>query len=177
MYLTELLQDVLEYQPARDQVAAAALDFDGDRLGASLRGQVRAHLDGLDPETLSRMLITGLTRDEFPDGRGAVYQLGAQPGAGDLRPSPHVHREQAAVPAGPGSAGRRGRAAAGPGRDRDRHRRHVATSARLEQAGLEVTRVPGSELGSARGGPRSLTCPVTRDPVTSGPGAPIRAGA
>ncbi|HEY4701751.1 MAG TPA: arginine deiminase family protein, partial [Streptosporangiaceae bacterium] len=32
MYLTELLQDVLEYQPARDQVAAAALDFDCDRL-------------------------------------------------------------------------------------------------------------------------------------------------
>ena len=75
MYLTELLQDVLEYQPARDQVAAAALDPGGDRLGDSLRGQVRAHLDGLDPETLSRMLITGLTRDEFRDGRGAVYQL------------------------------------------------------------------------------------------------------
>ncbi|HEY4701758.1 MAG TPA: arginine deiminase family protein [Streptosporangiaceae bacterium] len=55
--------------------------------------------------------------------------------------------------------------------------RHVATSARLEQAGLEVTRVPGSELGSARGGPRSLTCPVSREPVTSGPGTPIRAGA
>ena len=75
MYLTELLQDVLEYQPARDQVAAAALDPGGDRLGESLRGQVRAHLDGLDPETLSRALITGLTRDEFRDGRGAAYQL------------------------------------------------------------------------------------------------------
>jgi arginine deiminase len=54
--------------------------------------------------------------------------------------------------------------------------RHAAISARLEQAGLEVTRVPGSELGSARGGPRSLTCPVSREPVTSGPGAPISAG-
>jgi arginine deiminase len=78
LYLTELLQDVLEYQPARDEVAAAVLDhrhLGQDRLGEGLRGQVRAHLDGLDPETLSRLLITGLTRDEFRDGRGAAYQL------------------------------------------------------------------------------------------------------
>ena len=54
--------------------------------------------------------------------------------------------------------------------------RHATIGARLEQAGLEVTRVPGSELGSARGGPRSLTCPVSRAPVTSGPGVPISAG-
>ena len=78
MYLTELLQDVLEYQPARDQVAAAALDPGGDRLGESLRGQVRAYLDGLDPETLSRVLITGLTRDEFRDGRGRCTSSSAR---------------------------------------------------------------------------------------------------
>jgi arginine deiminase len=363
MYLTELLQDVLEYQPARDQVAAVALDSDGDRLGESLRGQVRAHLDGLDPETLSRMLITGLTRDEFRDGRGAVYQLlGPQdylieplPGLMFTRdtsvwvgdrvavtspPGPGRRREPSlvqaiydhhpmftgskplyrpgpealdggdvlllapgviaigtggqtsaaaverlarsafgagfahtvlAVPIGPRPAPQGGAAhldttctmvdtdavimhpalaysmtarsitvrhpSDGPapqgadelrvshprpfleaaalaiGIDRLRvidtglgpaglgpavpggpwddggntlmtrvgqavsFERHVATSARLEQAGLEVTRVPGSELGSARGGPRSLTCPVSREPVTSGPGAPIRAGA
>jgi arginine deiminase len=78
LYLTELLQDVLEYQPARDQVIAAVLDDDRagpDRRGEDLRGQLRAHLGGLDPETLARVLITGLTRDEFRDGRGAVYQL------------------------------------------------------------------------------------------------------
>jgi arginine deiminase len=51
------------------------MDPGGDRLGESLRGQVRVHLDGLDPETLARVLITGLTRDEFRDGRGVVYQL------------------------------------------------------------------------------------------------------
>ena len=73
LYLTELLQDVLEYQPARQQVAAAVLA--DPRLGDELCGRVRAHLDGLDPETLSQVLITGLTRDEFRDGRGAVYQL------------------------------------------------------------------------------------------------------
>jgi arginine deiminase len=367
MYLTELLQDVLEYQPARDQVAAAALDPGGDRLGESLRGQVRAHLDGLDPETLSRVLITGLTRGELRDGRGAVYQLlGPQdylieplPGLMFTRdtsvwvgdrvavtspPGPGRRRESSlvqavydhhpmftgskplyrpgpealdggdvlllapgviaigtggqtsaaaverlarsafgagfahtvlAVPIGPRPGPQSGAGQSGathldtictmvdtdavvmhpalaysmtarsitvrhlgggsalPGADElrvshprpfleaaalaigiDRLRvigtglgpaglgpavpggpwddggntlitrvghavpfeRHVATSAQLEQAGLEVTRVPGGELGSARGGPRSLTCPVSREPVTSGPGAPIRAG-
>jgi arginine deiminase len=73
LYLTELLQDVLEYPSARNQVAAAVLA--GSQLGDELDGQLRAHLDGLDPETLSQVLITGLTRDEFRDGRGAVHQL------------------------------------------------------------------------------------------------------
>ena len=43
--------------------------------------------------------------------------------------------------------------------------RHAETSARLEAAGLAVTLVPGYELGSDRGGPRGLTCPVSREPV------------
>jgi arginine deiminase len=73
LYLTELLQDVLEFPSARDQVAAAVLD--GSQLGGELDGQLRSHLDGLDPEALCRVLITGLTRDEFRDGRGAVHQL------------------------------------------------------------------------------------------------------
>jgi arginine deiminase len=73
LYLTELLQDVLEFPPARDQVVKAVLD--GSQLGAELDGQLRSHLDGLDPEALSRVLITGLTRDEFRDGQGAVHQL------------------------------------------------------------------------------------------------------
>jgi arginine deiminase len=73
LYLTELLQDVLEFPSARDQVVTAVLD--GSQLGAELDGQLRSHLDGLDPEALSRVLITGLTRDEFRDGQGAVHQL------------------------------------------------------------------------------------------------------
>jgi arginine deiminase len=374
LYLTQLLQDVLEYQPARHQVVAAVLD--GTGLGAELSGQIRAHLDGLDPETLSRVLITGLTRDEFRDGRGAVYQLlGPQdylieplPGllftrdssvwVGDrvavTSPSGRTRRREAslvgavydhhpmftgskalyrpgpepldggdvlllapgviaigigartcaaaverlarsafgagfahtvlAVPIGhlPGPAPGRGghldtictmvgtdevvmhpalaysmtarsittrstteqrtpdvagglrvshprpfleAAALAMGIERLRvidtglspaapgggqwddggntlitgagravsFERHAETSARLEEAGLEVTRVPGSELGSERGGPRGLTCPVSREPVglpdqradpqadpsggTSCPGLPIKAGA
>jgi arginine deiminase len=73
LYLTELLQDVLEFPSARAQVVAAVLA--GSRLGGELDGQLRSHLDGLDPEALARVLITGLTRDEFRDGRGAVHQL------------------------------------------------------------------------------------------------------
>jgi arginine deiminase len=73
LYLTELLQDALEYAPARHQAVASVLD--DARLGDDLRGQLHRHLDGLDPETLSQVLIAGLTRGEFRSGRGAVYQL------------------------------------------------------------------------------------------------------
>ncbi len=52
------------------------------------------------------------------------------------------------------------------------HERNVETNARLEAAGIEVIRVPGSELGSGRGGPRGMACPVGRDPAaTPGDGA------
>jgi arginine deiminase len=43
------------------------------------------------------------------------------------------------------------------------YERNVVTNARLEAAGIEVLRIPGSELGSGRGGPRCMSCPVRRD--------------
>ena len=45
------------------------------------------------------------------------------------------------------------------------YERNVETNARLERAGIEVIRVPGSELGSGRGGPRCMSCPLVRDPL------------
>ncbi|MGW0005828.1 arginine deiminase [Nocardia grenadensis] len=45
------------------------------------------------------------------------------------------------------------------------YERNEMTNARLEDAGIEVLRIPGSELGSGRGGPRCLSCPLARDPV------------
>ncbi|MHA6801869.1 arginine deiminase [Salinifilum ghardaiensis] len=42
------------------------------------------------------------------------------------------------------------------------YERNVETNARLEEAGIEVLRIRGSELGSGRGGPRCMSCPVLR---------------
>src|SRR5882672_4448892 len=40
------------------------------------------------------------------------------------------------------------------------YERNVVTNARLEDAGIEVLRIGGSELGTGRGGPRCMSCPV-----------------
>jgi arginine deiminase len=45
------------------------------------------------------------------------------------------------------------------------YERNVETNAQLEHAGIEVVRIRGSELGSGRGGPRCMSCPIRRDPV------------
>lgn len=45
------------------------------------------------------------------------------------------------------------------------YERNVETNARLEASGIEVLRIAGSELGSGRGGPRCMSCPVARDPL------------
>lgn len=47
------------------------------------------------------------------------------------------------------------------------YERNVETNARLEDAGIEVVRIAGSELGSGRGGPRCMSCPVSRAPLPS----------
>jgi arginine deiminase len=43
------------------------------------------------------------------------------------------------------------------------YERNVETNSRLEQAGIEVIAIAGSELGSGRGGPRCMSCPISRD--------------
>jgi arginine deiminase len=122
---------VLEYKLARQQA-----------IGAALAGQVRRHLEGLDPEALTELLITGLTAGEFRSGRGAVYQL---LGASDfiLRPQPDLvfFRDQSVwigdqvAVASPAAAGRR--LPAEPTRIVYAHHPLFAGTKSLYQPGLE----------------------------------------
>ena len=48
------------------------------------------------------------------------------------------------------------------------YERNEETNDRLEDAGIEVVRIAGSELGSGRGGPRCMSCPISRAPLTVG---------
>jgi arginine deiminase len=73
LYITELLQDTLEYQPARDEAIAGVLD--DFRLGDQLRRIVESFLTDLTPEALTQVLVAGLAHEELKTGRGLVYQL------------------------------------------------------------------------------------------------------
>jgi arginine deiminase len=73
LYLTELLQDSLEYQAARDE--AIGLAVADARLGDELRGQLRSHMESLGPEALAQVLIAGLTPHELKLGHGVVFEL------------------------------------------------------------------------------------------------------
>ena len=45
------------------------------------------------------------------------------------------------------------------------YERNSETNRRLEEHGIEVIPIAGSELGSGRGGPRCMSCPVSREPL------------
>lgn len=45
------------------------------------------------------------------------------------------------------------------------YERNVTINAHLQENGIDVITVPGTELGRGRGGPRCMTCPISRAPV------------
>ena len=45
------------------------------------------------------------------------------------------------------------------------YERNRNTNARLREHGVTVVTIPGSELGTGRGGPRCMSCPVSREPL------------
>lgn len=45
------------------------------------------------------------------------------------------------------------------------YERNTETNARLQDSGIEVLPIAASELGTGRGGPRCMSCPVARDPL------------
>jgi arginine deiminase len=73
LYLIELLQDSLEYQPARDEAVRLAIGDAG--LGDDLRDQLRSHLEDLEPEVLAQVLVAGVSPQELKVGHGVVFEL------------------------------------------------------------------------------------------------------
>jgi arginine deiminase len=78
LYLSELLAETLKADVSRRWMLDR--DVTVDDLGVELAERVRAHLEGMDPESLARHLIGGLLQSELPGGAGglAYSSMGAQ---------------------------------------------------------------------------------------------------
>ena len=73
LYLADLLAETLHVPEARALTIGAVLAE--PRLGATLRADVAAHLDGLHPDDLALVLVAGLAHEELRSGAGLVHRL------------------------------------------------------------------------------------------------------
>jgi arginine deiminase len=73
LYLADLVTEVLGMPAARTELTEAVLS--DVRLGDTLRAEVAAHLDDLDPAGLATVLMAGLAHEELRTGSGIVYSL------------------------------------------------------------------------------------------------------
>ncbi|HEY1178968.1 MAG TPA: arginine deiminase [Phytomonospora sp.] len=73
LYLGDLLTETLSVPDAREAAIADVLA--DERLGQTLRGIVRSHLDGLDGEDLATALMAGLAHEELRTGTGLAYTM------------------------------------------------------------------------------------------------------
>ncbi len=73
IYLSGLLQDVLEYASARQEAVDSVLA--SSELGEELASAILSHLTELSPEDLAATLIAGLTPAELRTGQGLVHDL------------------------------------------------------------------------------------------------------
>jgi len=73
IYLTGLLQDVLEYSPARREAIASVLA--NAELGEELAAAVSRHLDALAPEDLASALVAGITTDDPAEGSSTTCSI------------------------------------------------------------------------------------------------------
>jgi arginine deiminase len=158
LYLTELLQDVLA-------VPLGHPDRRLDTICTMLNGDTVLMRPAVAYSLTARVLTPGAGGPRVSHPQAFLAAAAAAAGRDRLR----------VVETGFGPAGREQWDDAGnllvlaPGLVVT-HERNVATLARLERCGIESIGVPGSELCGPRGGPRSLCCPVSRDP------APLPAG-
>jgi arginine deiminase len=73
LYLTELLQETLEFESARELAISGVLD--DPRLGDQLRRVADDYLRELDSEILAHTLIAGLAHEELKSAHGLVYRM------------------------------------------------------------------------------------------------------
>ena len=73
LYLGDLLTETLSVPEARESAIGDVLA--DERLGQTLRGVVRSHLDGLDGQDLATALTAGLAHEELRTGTGLAYTM------------------------------------------------------------------------------------------------------